>query len=177
MAVYGDVRKAIRLSAIAALSEFPTTPVIFSNTSGSEPAESYVVVSILSISQQGHRVTSSQLDLTERQSVQVAYEVMCQFSFIGSKSGDMAQSFTQRINNNYKVFEDLARNKLGVMRKSDIRRSPQKRQTKWVEYHNMDVTFSYIVLTQDVIDLIEAVVVEDVTADTIFRVPEGPIPV
>lgn len=177
MAVYGDVRKAIRLSAIAALSEFPTTPVIFSNTSGSEPAESYVVINILSISQQGHHVTSSKLDSQNRQATQVCYEVMVQLSFIGSKSGDMAQSFTQRINNNYKVFEDLTRNKLGVMRKSDIRRAPQKRQTKWVEYHNMDVTFSYIVLTQDVVDLIEAVVVEDVTAETIFRVPEGPIPV
>lgn len=176
MPIYSDVRQAIRKVAITALSEYPTTPVIFANSNGTEPAESYIVVNILNIEQQGHRVTSSKLDSTERQSIQVAYEVNVQFSFVGSLSGDMVQSFTQRINNNYKVFEDLKRNKLGVMRKSAIRRAPQKRETKWVECYNQDVVFSYIVMTQDVIDLIEAVVVENQTEPSIFRVPEGPIP-
>lgn len=177
MSLFSDIRTAIRKVAITALSEFPTSPVIFSNLNGAEPAESYAVVNILSIDQQGHHSTSSKLDSNNIQAVQVCYEVTVQMSFIGSLSGDMAQSFTQRINNNYKVFEDLKRNKLGIMRKTQVRRAPQKRDTKWVEYHNLDVVFSYIGLTKDVVDLIEAVVVEDVAADTIFRVPEGPIPV
>lgn len=175
--LFTDLRTAIRKVVLTALVEYPTTPVIFSNSNGSEPAESYVVVNILDITQQGHHVTSSKLDSQNRQAVQVCYEVMVQLSFIGSLSGDMSHSLNQRINNNYKVFEDLKRNKLGVMRKSNVRRAPQKRDTKWVEYHNMDVTFSYIAVTQDVVDLIEAVVVEDIITDTIFRVPEGPIPV
>lgn len=175
--LYTDLRAAVRKVAITALSEFPTTPVIFSHLNGAEPAESYVVVNLLDITQQGHHNTSSKLDSQNRQTLQVSYEVQVQFSFIGSLSGDISHSFNQRINNYYKVFEDLKRNKLGVMRKTNIRRAPQKRDTKWVEYHNMDVTFSYIVVTQDVVDLIEAVVVENVIADTIFRVPEGPISV
>lgn len=175
--LFTDLRQAIRKVVITSLSEYPTTPVIFSHLAGAEPAESYAVINILDITQQGHHVTSSKLDSQNRQVTQVAYEVMVQVSFVGSLSGDMSHSFNQRINNNYKVFEDLKRNKLGIMRKSNVRRAPQKRDTKWVEYHNMDVTFSYIAVTQDVVDIIEAVVVEDVITDTIFRVPEGPIPV
>lgn len=175
--LFTDLRQAIRKVVITSLSEYPTTPVIFSHLAGAEPAESYAVVNILDITQQGHHVTSSKLDSQNRQVTQVAYEVMVQVSFVGSLSGDMSHSFNQRINNNYKVFEDLKRNKLGIMRKSNVRRAPQKRDTKWVEYHNMDVTFSYIAVTQDVVDIIEAVVVEDVITDTIFRVPEGPTPV
>jgi hypothetical protein len=177
MSVYSDVRASIRKGALAALSEFTNPQVIFSHGNGAEPAESYVVVNILNIEQQGHHSTSTRLnETTETQTIQASYEVMAQFSFVGSLSGDMSQSFTQRINNNYLVFEELGRNKLGIMRKSQIRRAPQKRDTKWVEYHNMDVTFSYTVCTTQVIDLIEAVIVENLTEPSIFRVPEGPIP-
>lgn len=172
MAVYGDVRKAIRLSAIAALSEFPTTPVIFSNTSGSEPAESYVVVNILSINQQGQASVSTRTTSDFKILVQGCYEILCQFSFIGSLSGDMAQSFTQRINNSPVVLEAITKNKLGIMRKSQIRRAPQKRDTKWVEYHNMDVTFNYIVNTEQVVDWIESVVVDSEQTGE-FTIPEN----
>lgn len=177
MSLFSDVKDAVRNVTLTALSEFTNPIVIHSYGGGLEPAESYVTINILSIEQQGHHSTSSRLDTSFKQSTQVAYEALVQVTFIGSKAGDMVQSFTQRINNNYKVFEALTRNKLGVMRKSQVRNTPQKRDTKWVDYYNMDVTFSYIGLTQDVVDIIEAAVVEDVTTDTIFRVPEGPIPV
>jgi hypothetical protein len=99
MPIYTDVRKAIRLGALAALSEYPTTPVIFSHNNGTEPAESYVVINILNIEQQGHHSTSAQTRTDYKLDVRVVYEVMVQFSFVGSLSGDMSQSFTQRINN------------------------------------------------------------------------------
>ena len=172
MAVYSDVRKAIRLSAIAALSEFPTTPVIFSNTSGSEPAESYVVVNILSINQQGQASVSTRTTADFKILVQGCYEILCQLSFIGSLSGDMAQSFTQRINNSPVVLEAITKNKLGFMRKSQIRRAPNKRDTKWVEYHNMDVTFNYIVNTEQVVDWVESVVVDSEQTGE-FTIPEN----
>lgn len=177
MAIFTDLQEAIRLSVIAALPDYPTTLVKFSHDNGPEPSSSYVVINVLNIEQQGHHSTSTRLsETTETQTVQASYEVMVQFSFIGSLSGDMSQSFTQRINNNYLVFEELGRNKLGVMRKSPIRRAPQKRDTKWVEYHNMDVTFSYTICTTQVVDIIEAVIIENQTEPSIFRVPEGLIP-
>jgi len=90
----------------------------------------------------------------------------------------MAQSFTQRINNNPWSLEALGRNKLGLMRKSQIRRAPQKRDTQWVEYHNMDVTFNYIIQTQQLVDVVEHVIINLKTddADNEFTVPPLPTP-
>lgn len=175
MAVYSDVRKAIRTTALASLSdEFPTTPVIFSNSNGTEPAESYVVINILSIEQQGHHSTSAQTRTDYKLDVRVVYEIMVQFSFIGSLSGDMAQSFTQKINNVPVSREALTKNNLGFMRKSQIRRAPQKRDTKWVEYHNLDATFNYIVNTSETSDWVESIIV-DSEQTGVFTIPEGVI--
>jgi hypothetical protein len=175
MAIYSDVRAALRKGALAALSEYPTTPVIFSNSNGTEPAESYVVVNILSITQQGHHSTSTLATEDEELIFQAAYEVMTQMSFIGSLSGDMSQSFTQNINNNPLTRLELQRNKLGFMRKSQIRRAPQKRDTKWVEYHNVDVTFNYVITTNQLIDVVEGVVIADETSEipVIIKIPES----
>lgn len=175
MPIYTDVRKAVRLGAIAALSEYPTTPVIFSHANGTEPAESYVVINILNIEQQGHHSTSTLATEDEELIFQVAYEVTCQFSFVGSLSGDMSQSFTQNINNNAMTRLELQRNKLGLMRKSQIRRAPQKRDTKWVECHNMDVTFNCVVITNQLVDVVEGVVIADETSEipVIIKIPES----
>jgi hypothetical protein len=172
MPIYTDVRKAIRLGALAALSEYPTTPVIFSHNNGTEPAESYVVINILNIEQQGHHSTSAQTRTDYKLDVRVVYEVMVQFSFVGSLSGDMSQSFTQRINNVPVSREALTKNNLAFMRKSQIRRAPQKRDTKWVEYHNLDVTFNYIVNTSEISDWVESIIV-DSEQTGVFTVPEG----
>lgn len=172
MSIYSSVRANIRKGAIAALSEYPTTPVIFSHNNGTEPAESYVVVNILSIEQQGHHSTSAQTTTDYKLAVRVVYEVMVQFSFVGSLSGDMSQSFTQRINNNPTTLQALTKNNLGFMRKSQIRRAPQKRDTKWVEYHNLDATFNYIVNTEEVSDWVESVIVNSEQTG-VFTIPEG----
>jgi len=121
--IYTEVRAAIRRSALSVLSEFTNPIVIFSNSNGTEPAESYVVVNILNIEQQGHHSTSTLANTDETLTFQVAYEVTVQFSFVGSLSGDMSQSFTQNINNNPLTRLELQRNKLGLMRKSQIRRA------------------------------------------------------
>lgn len=173
--IYTDVRAAIRKAALAALTEFTNPIVIFSNSNGSEPAESYVVVNILNIEQQGHHSKSTLLNADDELVFQVAYEILVQLSFIGSLSGDMSQSFTQNINNNPLALEELKKNKLGIMRKSQIRRAPQKRDTKWVEYHNMDVTFNYVVITNQLVDVVEGVVIEENLDDTpvLIKFPES----
>lgn len=175
MALYSDIRAAIRRAAIGALSEYANPVVIFSNNNGSEPAESYVVVNILEDEQSGHHITSTLADMSSQLSVQTSNEMRVQFSFIGSLSGDMSKSFSQRINNNPVALEELKRNKLGVMRKSQIRRAPQKRDTKWVEYHNIDVTFNYIANTNQIIDVVEGVVIADETSEIplIIKIPES----
>jgi hypothetical protein len=173
MAVYTDVRTGLRNIAVAALSEFTSPQVIFSNSSGTEPSGSYVVVNILAIEQIGHRSNSSKLDSLGRLSTMVSYEVQAQYSFIGSASGDMAQSFTQRINNNQTSLNAQTANNLRVMRKSSLRRAPQLRDTKWVEYHNIDVTFSYNVVTQEAVDEIDVVIIQNQATNYTFTVPPG----
>lgn len=178
MNLYTGLRTAVRNVALVALDEFTNPTVIFSHSNGNEPAGSYVTVSILNVEQQGQHVNSGlvEANLTQyEQTITTANEVLCQFSFVGSQSGEMAYSFYQRINNNPLVFEELARNKLGVMRKSQVRRAPQKRDTTWVEYHNLDVTFSYHVVTKQVVDIVEGITVEGIYNDTIqdnFTIPE-----
>jgi hypothetical protein len=173
--VYTSVRSGLRNVALAALSEYTSPQVIFSNSSGTEPSGSYAVVNILNIVQIGHRSTSTLLDLNKNQATFVSYEVQAQYSFIGSESGDMAQSFTQRINNIQSSLNAQTTNKLGVMRKSSIRRSPQLRDTKWVEYHNIDVTFSYTVVTQEVTDEIDVVIIQNQVTNNTFTVPPGQV--
>ena len=179
MNIYSSLRSAIRKVCVVALDEFPLVEVAYAHqTDAPEPPESYAVVNILSVEQQGQHTSSGLTEpngLTYEQTITAAYEVMCQLSFVGSQSGEMAYSFYQRINNNPLVFEELARNKLGVMRKSQVRRAPQKRDTKWVEYHNLDVTFSYHIVTKQVVDIVEGITVEGVYNDTIqdnFTIPE-----
>ena len=178
MNIFTSVRTAIRNVSLKALNEFTTPLVIYSHANGTEPSGSYVVVNILSVEQIGHHTSSGLAKangLVYDLSVTAAYEVNAQLSFVGSQSGEMAYSFYQRINNNPLVFEELARNKLGVMRKSQVRRAPQKRDTQWVEYHNLDVTFSYHVVTKQVVDIVEGITVEGVYNDTIqdnFTIPE-----
>lgn len=170
MPIYSDVRQAIRKGAIAALSEYTTTPVIFSHSNGTEPAESYVVINILQIEQVGRGYTSTLVNELDELTIQANYNVYVQFSFIGSQSGEMSQSFTQRLNN-VLFREELIRNNLGLRTKTNIRRAPQKRDTKWVEYHNMDVVFTYAVNTQQIVDVVEAVIIVDELTGEVFTVP------
>lgn len=188
MAAYSEVRKAIRRAVIQSLIEyFPTTEdqdkyIFFSHTGGTEPSNPFVVINILGIEQIGKHSTSTLADPTQNiLNIRASYEINVQFSFCGSTGGDMAQSFSQRINNNQLSFESLNKEKLSVMRKSNIRRAPQKRDTKWVEYFNQDVVFTYTLNTEQPVDWVEAVVIEsdikaspeDTDPSVIFSVPEG----
>lgn len=187
MAAYSEVRKAIRRAVIQSLIEyFPTTEdqdkyIFFSHTGGTEPSNPFVVINILDDVQIGKHSTSTLSNPSNNiLYVRASYEIRVQFSFCGSTAGDMAKSFSQRINNNPLSFESLNKEKLSVMRKSNIRRAPQKRDTKWVEYFNQDVVFSYIINTQQVVDWVEAVVIEsDISSSSgtepsdTFSVPDG----
>lgn len=174
------MQQALRTLCIASLPEFfPTIEdqdnyIFFSHDNGPEPDKPYVVINVLGINQQGKGSHSTKLNqATETLSSQAVYEVNVQFTFYGSSAGDMAQTFTQAINNNQTIIDRYSQQKLGVMRKSNIRRLPQKRETQWVEYLNQDVVFSYAVVSRQSVDIIESVIVEDKQRNEIFTVPEG----
>lgn len=174
MSIYTPLRTALRNVALVANNSYPTMPVIHSHQNGAEPAESYISINILSIEQEGGHSTSTLTRVDETLDIRVAYEVLVQFSFFGSLSGNASHDFTQRIKNNPLVFEELAKNKLGIMRKSTLRRAPQKRDTQWIEAFNMDVTFSYFINTNELVGVVEGVVISDETGEipVIIKIPD-----
>lgn len=177
MDIYKEVRTAIRKGSIKALLEyFPTeveqnSGIIFSHINGTEPSIPYVVINILGISQIGSADYSTRTNENLELSIKAEYEVRAQFSFCGSSAGSMMHYFTQRIKNNVVVWEEFQKNNLQIRTKSDPRRAPQKRDTQWVDYWNMDVTFGYAVNTQQEVDVIEHVIIKDVPNTFTLIVP------
>jgi hypothetical protein len=171
MAVYSEVRTAIKRIAEQANNAYPTMPIIFSHTNGTEPSETYLVINILDIQQIGHHSTPGLTDPSLVLDARVSYEVMVQYSFQGSLAGDAVHDFTQKINNNPLMFEQLQKYKLGFMRKTQVRRAPQKRDTKWVENFNLDVTYSYVINSRQDVDTVEVVIIQDGLSGEVYTVP------
>lgn len=172
MSIYKDVRSALRLGTLKILEEeFPTTQVIFSHLNGEEPSDPYVVIQIITEDQVGRTQYSTFADETENLHINTHYELLVQFSFIGSTAGAMSFTFNQAVTNNVVVWEAFQKNNLAPLRKSNLRRVPVKRETNWVEYHNIDVTFSYAVKTVQPIDVVERVSFVDINTGETFVIP------
>lgn len=161
MNLYTSLRTSIRNVTLKALSyDFATMPIIFSHQGGTEPAESYAAIYVLSVRQVGHSQVGTLTNTSEELSFGVAYEADIQISFFGSKSGDAIHAFVQNINNNPLVLEETKKNNLGFMRKTQVRSNPQKRDTQWVDSFNITLTVNYIVGTQQLVDIVENVIIE-----------------
>lgn len=96
-------------------------------------------------------------NLNSELTITASYEVKTQLSFVGKDSGLISYDFLQNIKNNPIVRENLQRNNLNISSASSVRRAPQKREGQWVEYHNMNVTFTYSAISQQVVDVVESV--------------------
>lgn len=177
MGIYTTVRSAIWKGTCKALEEyFPTVEeqnasIIFSHQQGVEPETSYVVINPFGIFQIGSQEQPTLTDENEKIAIKVEYEVRAQFSFCGSMAADMMHSFTNRINNNVVVWEEFQRNNLQLRRKTDPRNAPQKRDTRWVDYWNMDVIFGYSVMSDQLVDVVEHVSIKDVNFGFTLVVP------
>lgn len=164
-------------AGVAALSDsFPDSLVILAHQNGTEPSSSYAVVNIINIPQQGRSNTSTLADKNEQLHLQSVYGVLVQYSFLGSEAGNMAHHFSNRISNNPVVQEELQKVNLSYMRKSTIRRIPEKRETRWVEKFNIDITFSYRINTNQQIEIVESAILEDVLSGNTFTISALPTP-
>lgn len=199
MTIYSDLRNAIRLGTEAAFSASGITgvPVIFSHQNGPEPTTSYCAINVLTWIQRGQ---SDQAPYTSdakytvvadgsefydgpppsydggvyrTQDFKVVYEVVCQFNFTGNSGADYCQMFAQSVCNNPVIREAFQRNNVAPIRKSMVRRVPQKRDSDWVEYFTVDVTFTCSVITKQPIEWISNVSVS-VNSGDVVSIP--PIP-
>lgn len=182
MSIYSEVRSALRKGTITVLSEyFPTTElqdkgIIFSHGTGLEPTIPYVVIQILSTDQVGRTSYSTLTDEDENLTIITQYEITAQFSFCGTKAGDMAYDFNSAINNNVVMWEAFQKNNLAPLRKSTLRRLPLRRDTQWIEYENLDVTFSYAVKTTQKVDVVERISVLGLGVTPEERIYIPPLP-
>lgn len=183
MSIYSDVRTAVRSGVLKVFEGVsPAVEVIYSHLNGTEPPNPYVVVQIVNVQQKGRVQTATFTDdgdeFGENKNLwfKTHYEVMVQFSFCGSTAGDLAFEFNNAILNNVVIQEEFQKSNLSPIRKSLLRRAPMLRDTQWIEYQNMDVTFSYAVQTIQPIDWVEKVVLVDEVSGETFTIPETPFP-
>lgn len=174
------MRVAIRDGVIAGLFDHTDIPVLYSHINANEPITTYVVVYIDTTDQLASAnvsgLTNTDLELT----IVASYEVKTQLSFVGKDSGTISYDFLQNIKNNPIVRENLQRKSLNISSASSVRRAPQKREGNWVEYHNMNVTFTYSAISQQLVDIVESVdviatvIVGNETTSESYSVPPTP---
>lgn len=176
MSIYSQVRQALRFGTLVVLKDyFPTTNaqnagIIFSHLSGTEPTIPYVVIQIIKVNQEGRTSYSTSANDTENLTIVNHYRISAQFSFIGTLAGDMGYDFNNAINNNVVMWEAFQKYNLTPVEKSVLRRVPALRDTKWIEYENLDVVFTYAVKTTQAVDIVEQIILkysEDETPDTV----------
>lgn len=166
VSIYEQLEDSLIDSFEEALPErYAGTPIIFSHGMGLEPKDTYIVLDIINMVQIGRTQTSTRAspkqEVDEEQidyelTSKGDYEVTVQVSAIGKKAGAIATDLHHLINTT-PVWEKFQLNELYPIRKTDVRRSPVLRDTRWVERMNMDVTFTYSVYTKQDIDVIEKV--------------------
>lgn len=181
MSIYSSVRSALRIGTLKVLAEyFPTKSaqdkaIIYSHTSGTEPSVPYVVIQIVSVNQVGKTSYSTYASSAENLTIINHYEIMAQFSFCGTTAGDMAYDFNNSIINNTVTREAFQLVNLAPINKSTLRRVPSKRDTAWVEYENLDVTFTYAVKTNQAVDIIEHISLLDPETQERLYIPPLPV--
>lgn len=160
MSDYNLLKDALWDVATAANLSHPTVPMIFSHQDNSELPETYGSINITMLPQKGRVATSTLLNLTSELDFRVAYEAVVTFNFYGSMSPQVAYDFNNNLNNNPLLAEQFHKHRLAFMRKGNLIRVPQKRDTQWVEGFSLVVTFSYITNTAQAVDPVEAVVID-----------------
>ena len=133
----------------------PATTVIFSHEGGEEPRGTYISVNVLDNNRVGREYDSFDTQGADpTMSSRTEREVLVRFLFIGQDAGDKAYEMEAKLHNEATRFI-LYPNNLAVMRISEVRRVPELRDTKWIPYFVLDITFSYATTIDMDIDTIE----------------------
>lgn len=159
MDIYEALENGVRDVALVVNKDHPDTPIIFSYGNGPEPSQSYIVINILSVEQEGGVSTSSLLNRANKLDMRVMYTALVQFSFYGSESGKLAHNFIHMINSPFASGAMSSKN-LSILSKTRLRRNPQKRETQWVDAFSFDARFNYIVNSPLDVGWVESVVTE-----------------
>ena len=172
--IYEKLENAVRDVSLLANKNHPDTPVIFSHQNGSEPPQTFISVNLLRVEQQGKSSIAGRLNRDDTLDVRVVYDALVQISFLGDEAGKIAHDFLHYFNSP-ETLEAMSKHKVALLRKTSLRRNPQRRDTRWVESFNFDATFNYIVNTPELITPVEHIVIDESYADDIRVIPPFPI--
>ena len=135
----------------------PDTTIIHSHGGGQEPKGKYVAINILDTNRVGREYDETYTNATAPRSVsKTVHEATIRLLFVGDGSGDDAYELEATLHNNATRFV-LYDNNLAVMRIGTVTRVPEKRGTNWVDYFKLDLIFSYAVVNEQPIEIIENV--------------------
>lgn len=137
-------------------------PVV-SHQNGPEPKVNYCAINTLQIIAVGGPDTQRNVLIfqnggTTEYNVQ-QYEVTVQLQFFGTGAPTNATNYYSQYNGNTVVREIYTKNNLAVRRKSNLRRSPQLRENKWVNSFAFDITLGFAVRTAQDVDWADAITV------------------
>lgn len=177
ISVYSDVRDALQKAVEYANFEYPEAEVILSHQNGEEPLDSYIALDIDSVVEEGQGSSSTLTDEDFNLMIQANYTIQATLNFIGNLSGDMSHDLLLHISRNPWVRERIESLKVGVLKVGAVTRIPQLRDGQWVEYHNLNVTFSYSAKYKQLVDVVEqvtgiaTVVIGNQSSSDTFSVP------
>lgn len=159
MNLYDTIKSSVYNATTKIITDYP---VIFSHQSGQEPKGSYCAINLLRADKIGMEYDATYAGEEEPQSDSYEiysrneYEALVRFMFVGKDAGNIAYAFESIMDNSASRFH-FGTESLAVMRKSEVRRVPEKRSTTWVENLTLDVYFSYAVEVTQQIEIIETV--------------------
>lgn len=136
-------------------------PTILSYGNGLEPQGTYCVLDILEVDQQGRANKGTFLKSRDEEVLETMshYRGHLQVSVIGKKASSVASAIHHHISNNQIGYDILAKNGVGLLSKSGMRKIPQQRETQWVDSFNMDLNVSFAVYTVQSYDWVEFITI------------------
>lgn len=136
------------------------TRIVFDNEGGLEPKNTYCVISILSRERQGRTQESTYLTEDEFMWRTEFFKIYIQLTFIGNSSADISWNFDDSFPASRTYIEEFQKRNLGFIKKSALRRSPQPRETKWVDSWNVDLELSFAIQSRQTMDWVEYITLD-----------------
>lgn len=155
------------LRAILDINGFNNVPIIYSMSNSPETLNTYCLIDILNIEQVGRSDEGTFIvPQTEVLEFNTHYKIYIQLASRGDSSSSVASSLHHNMNNR-KCYEEFHKRNLAILNKSNLRRAPQLRETRWVDGYNFDMNLTFSIFTRQSFDWVEYITVNG----EVFKVP------
>jgi len=170
LSVYDDLGTRVQRALTATLTRLGyTNPlVIYKYQNAPEPNKSFVAIHILRNSSVGRSSKAVFLqDVVGNEDVgrhysQQHYKALLQLSFVGVESGDMSFDLKTALASGIATGEDFLKEGVSLLSHSDVRASPQLRETRWVDSFTLDLDLGFSVQHTEDLNWVEYITLNGV---------------